>query len=67
MATALPTCARRTHIHTGFWFLKGLLWLGTLIGFFFVPSGAIYGFAQVARVLSGLFLILQVRMGPSGL
>lgn len=37
----------RMYFHASFWGLKMLLWVGALIGFFFVPSKAIYGYAQV--------------------
>lgn len=50
----------RVHLHTGFWSAKLLLWVGALIGFFFVPTSAIYAYAQFARVASGLYLVLQI-------
>ena len=39
----------RVALHGGLWLWKTLLWAGALIGFFFVPSSALYGYAQVWR------------------
>jgi hypothetical protein len=50
----------RVALHGSMWLWQTLLWIGTLVGFFFVPSSALFGFAQVARVGSGFFLILQL-------
>lgn len=38
-----------------------LLWAGACAGFFWVPSSALDGFSQAARVFSGIFIVLQVR------
>lgn len=40
-----------------------LLWAGAIAGFMFVPSTALEGFSQAARVFSGLFILVQVRAG----
>mmetsp|Transcript_36425 Transcript_36425/g.81073 ORF Transcript_36425/g.81073 Transcript_36425/m.81073 type:complete len:392 (+) Transcript_36425:260-1435(+) len=50
----------RVGLHAGLWLWKTVLWLGTLIGFFFIPARALYGYAQVARIGSGFFLVLQL-------
>ncbi|MEW5304282.1 MAG: hypothetical protein WDW36_006903 [Sanguina aurantia] len=50
----------RVSIHAGFWFWKLLIWIGTLIGFFYVPESALYGYAQAARVGSGIFIVVQL-------
>ncbi|GAX84985.1 hypothetical protein CEUSTIGMA_g12406.t1 [Chlamydomonas eustigma] len=50
----------RTQLHGSFWLWKALLWSGVLVGFFFVPSQALFGYAQVARIGSGIFLVLQL-------
>ncbi|KAF5840654.1 serine incorporator/TMS membrane protein [Dunaliella salina] len=52
----------RVHLHTGFWSAKLLLWVGALVGFFFVPTSAIYGYAQFARIASGFYLVLQIAI-----
>lgn len=50
----------RIELHTHMLFFKALAWIGTLIGFFFVPSNALYGYAQAARAGSGIFLVVQL-------
>lgn len=40
----------RVALHGSLWLWQTLLWIGTLIGFFFVPSSALYGFAQVSQL-----------------
>ncbi|KAG1680171.1 hypothetical protein FOA52_000284 [Chlamydomonas sp. UWO 241] len=50
----------RVDIHAGLWFWKTLLWMGTLVGFFYVPSHVLIGYAQFARVASGFYLVLQM-------
>jgi hypothetical protein len=35
-------------------------WLGSLIGFMWLPTSALYGYSQFARYASGIFLILQL-------
>ena len=37
----------RVELHGSFWLWKALVWAGTIVGFFFVPSSALYGYAQV--------------------
>lgn len=50
----------RVEIHTSMLFFQLLAWIGTLIGFFFIPSSVLYGYAQAARVGSGIFLVVQL-------
>jgi hypothetical protein len=50
----------RVQLHGSFWLWKTLLWAGVIVGFFFVPSQALFGYAQVARIGSGIFLVLQL-------
>lgn len=50
----------RIDIHGGLWLWKTLIWAGMIVGFFFVPSSALYVYAQVARIGSGFFLVLQL-------
>eukprot|EP00197_Chlamydomonas_leiostraca_P006389 CAMPEP_0202866810 /NCGR_PEP_ID=MMETSP1391-20130828/8372_1 /ASSEMBLY_ACC=CAM_ASM_000867 /TAXON_ID=1034604 /ORGANISM="Chlamydomonas leiostraca, Strain SAG 11-49" /LENGTH=381 /DNA_ID=CAMNT_0049546795 /DNA_START=130 /DNA_END=1272 /DNA_ORIENTATION=- len=50
----------RIYGHASFWGLKLLLWAGALVGFFFVPTRVIYGYAQFARIASGVFLVMQL-------
>ncbi len=50
----------RVELHGGLWLWKTILWLGTLIGFFFVPSNVLYGYGQVARIGSGFYLVIQL-------
>lgn len=38
----------RVDLHSGFWAPKLLAWAAALIGFFWVPARAIYGYAQVS-------------------
>ena len=37
----------RVELHGGLWLWQTLLWAGTLVGFFFIPSSALLGYAQV--------------------
>lgn len=46
----------------GMWSIKLLVWLGLIIGMFFVPANAIVGYAQTARVFSVLFIIAMVML-----
>ena len=61
---ALLACNRvddwRIELHTHMLFPQFLLWIGTLIGFFFIPSNVLYGYAQAARAGSGIFLVVQL-------
>jgi serine incorporator 1/3 len=52
----------RLGIHTGLWVWKLLLWIGALVGAFFMPAGSIQSYGEVARFGSGVFLVFQV--GP---
>ncbi|KAF8068250.1 SERINC3 [Scenedesmus sp. PABB004] len=60
-ALALLWCRResdpRVGLHTGGWLWKALLWAGALVGFLFVPPGAIFYYANAARFGAGLFLV----------
>mmetsp|Transcript_17731 Transcript_17731/g.46144 ORF Transcript_17731/g.46144 Transcript_17731/m.46144 type:complete len:395 (-) Transcript_17731:338-1522(-) len=50
----------RLVLHTSLWPLKLLGWAGLTAAFFAVPSAAVYGYAQAARVLGGAYLVLQL-------
>ncbi len=41
-------------------FPQFLLWVGALIGFMWVPSSALVGYAHFSRYASGIFLVLQL-------
>lgn len=44
----------------GWWSVKFLLWLGLMIGSFFIPATAIEKYGQTSRVFSTLFLLAMV-------
>ncbi|GLC60406.1 hypothetical protein PLESTB_001608800 [Pleodorina starrii] len=50
----------RVDLHAGLWLWQLVTWLGTLIGFMWMPASALYGYSQFARYASGIFLILQL-------
>lgn len=50
----------RVGLHTSGWVWKLVVWAGTIVGFFFVPTPAVLGFAQAARIGAGLFLVFQI-------
>ncbi|EFJ41981.1 hypothetical protein VOLCADRAFT_77374 [Volvox carteri f. nagariensis] len=50
----------RVDLHAGLWVWQLVTWLGSLIGFMWLPNTALYGYAQFARYASGVFLILQL-------
>ncbi|GIL85121.1 hypothetical protein Vretifemale_13749 [Volvox reticuliferus] len=50
----------RVDLHAGLWLWQLVIWLGSLIGFMWMPTTALYGYAQFARYASGVFLILQL-------
>lgn len=51
---------RDTQLHHGSWALKGALWLGFSILPFFFPNGLVNAFSWFARVVSPLFLAIQL-------
>eukprot|EP00891_Asterochloris_glomerata_P004622 jgi/Astpho2/4622/e_gw1.00067.172.1_t len=50
----------RRLVHTGFWPLKFCLWIFALGICFAMPNNTFLGYGQVARILSGVFLIFQI-------
>ncbi|KAK9867400.1 hypothetical protein WJX84_004681 [Apatococcus fuscideae] len=50
----------RRPLHTGLWPLKIVVWAALIGVTFAFPNHAVYIYGQVARVLSGFFLVLQV-------
>lgn len=52
----------RVDLHASLWVWKTLAWLGLLVGFMWLPSQAVYGYAQFARYASGIFLVLQLLL-----
>jgi len=46
--------------HNGQWYSKGFLYAVALVGAFFVPNTFFYGYSHFARVLSFLFILLQM-------
>lgn len=50
----------RLVLHTSLWPLKLLGWAALTAAFFAVPSPAVYGYAQAARVLGGAYLVMQL-------
>ena len=46
--------------HNGQWYSKGFLYAVALVGVFFVPNTFFYGYSHFARVLSFLFILLQM-------
>lgn len=53
---------RHRLIQHGSWGVKVFLWIVLMAVPFFLPMGFIAGFAWVARVLSGLFLVIQMLL-----
>lgn len=53
---------RDRHIQHGSWAIKGFLWLLFNILPFFLPNAAIDAYGWVARVLSGIFLVIQMLL-----
>lgn len=47
-------------LHAGFWPLKFALWIFLLGICFVMPNNTFAGYGQVARVLSGVWLIFQI-------
>ncbi|KAK9907944.1 hypothetical protein WJX75_000353 [Coccomyxa subellipsoidea] len=50
----------RRFIHTGLLPLQGIGWLGIIIACFAMPNHVFAVYGQIARVLSGFFLIIQI-------
>lgn len=46
--------------HSGWWFVKALLWIGLMITPFFVPSAFVQFYGEMARFGAGIFLIIQL-------
>jgi hypothetical protein len=56
----LPRVKCSEAFHDGCWFFKFILIAGVYIAVFFIPNGFYTVWAYIARVASGLFLIMQV-------
>ncbi|KAG2494433.1 hypothetical protein HYH03_007485 [Edaphochlamys debaryana] len=52
----------RVNLHAGLWVWQVLAWVGSLIGFMWIPSSALVGYGQFARYASGIFLVLQLLL-----
>jgi hypothetical protein len=51
----------RLLVHNAGWIPKALCWVGALVGCFFIPSSVVQTYGQVARALSSIYLVIQVR------
>ncbi|XP_031501706.1 uncharacterized protein LOC116265293 isoform X2 [Nymphaea colorata] len=57
--------ARKLHYvshlwHSGWWFLKFVIWISLMLIPFFIPSGFIQIYGEVARLGAGIFLLVQL-------
>lgn len=61
---SLIVCMCMPSFHRGNWCIKGLLWFVMIVGSFFAPNHVFdnSGYAWFSRVVSALFLILQIAM-----
>lgn len=46
--------------HSGWWLVKGLLWIALIITPFFFPSALVLLYGEMARFGAGIFLIIQL-------
>jgi len=51
---------RAKTLHHGAWGVKGMLWVILMVVPFFLPNGFMAGYAWVAKIGSGIFLIIQM-------
>lgn len=58
---ALPlACRGGTKVHTSFWLSKILLMIVLLVASFFIPNSFFDVYANIARFIAGVFLLLQI-------
>ena len=55
----IPRATCSSNFHDGLWLLKFLLILGLYIAVFWIPNSFYMGWAWFARIVSGIYLILQ--------
>lgn len=51
----------RLRLHNGFWLVKVLLYPGAIVGSFYVPEWAVAKYGETARILAGIYLVIQVQ------
>eukprot|EP00347_Sterkiella_histriomuscorum_P000209 403376766 len=60
LLTILPRISCSSIFHDGCWFFKFLFVIGLYIAVFWIPDNFYWGWAHLARIVSGLYLIIQV-------
>jgi len=62
LVTIAPRIACSSAFHDGCWFFKFLFVIGVYIGVFWIPNNFYWGWAWLCRVVSGLYLVLQILL-----